>query len=81
MDMTCVIANTQLTDVLVTCTSKQSFSYNLKVCSPAPVIESTEPGRCAEGDTFDPAGGCCLKPPAQDAGCTVFKIEMKICAQ
>jgi hypothetical protein len=80
-DMTCETTKTQATDVLVTCASKNSFAYQLKVCNPAPALQSSESGRCAEGDAYDQANQCCLKPPAADAGCTVFKVDMKICAE
>jgi tRNA A-37 threonylcarbamoyl transferase component Bud32 len=79
-DMTCEVTNTQTNDVLVTCTSMQSFFYQLKVCNPAPVLETTDPGRCAEGDIYDGADQCCLKPAADDAGCTIFQVDMKTCA-
>ncbi|HEY2981276.1 MAG TPA: serine/threonine-protein kinase, partial [Anaerolineales bacterium] len=80
-DMTCELTKTQATDELVTCTSKQSFLYQLQVCNPAPVIPASPPGKCAEGDSFDQANQCCLKPAASGAGCTIFEIAMKTCAE
>ncbi len=80
-DMKCQVTTTQTTDVLVTCTSKNSFAYQLKVCNPPLVLSASSPGRCAEGDHFDQTDLCCLKPPAFDAGCTIFQIDMKTCAE
>ena len=80
-DMTCEVTVTQTTDVLITCTSKQSFSYELKVCNPPPAFPTTVSGSCAEGLTYDEANACCLKPALPDAGCTIFPVAMKTCAE
>jgi hypothetical protein len=80
-EMTCTISKTQVNDILVVCTGPQLHFYQLKVCNPPPVIPASEPGRCAEGDSFDAANQCCLKPTAEGAGCTEFQIDLKSCAE
>jgi serine/threonine protein kinase len=82
-DMKCEVITTQTNDVLVGCTSKQSFAYQLKVCNPPPVlsVSANNSGRCSAGLHFDQANQCCLKPPAFDAGCTIFPVDMKTCAE
>jgi serine/threonine-protein kinase len=81
-DMTCEVTAEQADDVLVTCTSKQSFAYQLKVCNPHPELETVSSGgRCAEGEILDEANQCCLLPPPANAGCTEFQVDMKVCAE
>jgi hypothetical protein len=81
-EMTCEVSVQQANDVLVTCSSPNSFFYQLRVCNPPPpVAPASEPGRCAEGLTYDPANQCCLKPPPRDAGCITFQVDMKTCAE
>ena len=80
-DMTCAVTKLQADDQLITCQSRNSFSYQLRVCNPPPLMPTSEPGRCAEGDSFDAASQCCLKPPPPDAGCVVVEVAMKVCAE
>jgi len=78
-EMTCQVVSTESDKVLVSCTGKQLFSYDLKVCSPPPTLAASQAGQCPAGASFDEANACCVKPPAQDAGCTVFQIDLKSC--
>jgi len=76
--MTCELVSTREDDQLVSCTGQQLYSYDLKVCSHRPDFPDAG-GQCAEGDGFDTANACCMKPPAEDAGCTVYQVDMKSC--
>ncbi len=77
-EMTCEVVNTREDDVLVSCTGQQSYSYDLKVCSHQPTLPESG-GQCPQGAGFDEANSCCVNPPAEDAGCTVFQVDMKSC--
>lgn len=80
-EMTCAVVNTRADAVLVSCTGQQLFSYELKVCAPQPAVPPSEVGQCPRGAGFDQVNACCVKPAAEDAGCTVFKIDLKSCSQ
>jgi serine/threonine protein kinase len=77
-EFTCKIAATSKGKSIITCTGKQSFSYNLKVCAP-PVVSSADSGKCAQGATFDSANQCCITTPPDGAGCTTFKVDLRSC--
>jgi serine/threonine protein kinase len=74
----CAIETTSKGRSIVSCTGKQSFSYNLRVCVP-PVVSSTDAGKCAQGSTFDSANQCCITTPPDGAGCTTFKVDLRSC--
>jgi serine/threonine protein kinase len=76
--MTCELTTTREDDQLISCTGQQLYSYDLKVCSHRPDFPEAG-GQCAEGDGFDTANACCMKPPAEDAGCTIYQVDMKSC--
>jgi hypothetical protein len=80
-EMTCTVVKTQVEDVLISCTGRELFSYELKVCNPKPIIAASEPGRCPQDAGFNEADQCCVKPPAEAAGCTVFQVDLKSCSQ
>ncbi len=68
---------------LVSCTGPDLSSFNLKVCNPAPTAIAAAAGsnQCAEGTIYDAANKCCAPAPAADAGCTIFKVDLKSCTQ
>lgn len=69
-------------NVLISCTGRQLFSFDLKVCNPQPVptlVSPADAGRCAQGTSFDAANQCCVSPPAEDASCTIFKVDLRAC--
>lgn len=80
-EMTCELVTRRGEEVLVTCTGQQLYSYELKVCSPQPELPSSDAGRCPGDAGFDATNSCCVNPPAEDAGCTVFQVDMKSCGQ
>jgi serine/threonine-protein kinase len=77
-EFTCRVSATSNGKDIITCTGKQSFSYNLKVCVP-PVVSSADAGKCVQGSTFDSANQCCVAAPPNGAGCTTFKVDLKAC--
>jgi serine/threonine protein kinase len=76
--MSCVEERTSDGRTIISCGGPQLFSYNLKVCVP-PVVSSVDTGKCDHGSTFDAANQCCLVTPSDDAGCTVFKVDLRAC--
>jgi serine/threonine protein kinase len=76
--MTCEVTTTREDDMLVSCTGQQLYSYDLKVCTHRPEFPEAG-GQCSEGTGFDAANACCMNPPAEDAGCTVYQVDMKSC--
>jgi hypothetical protein len=63
---------------LISCTGKQLFSYDLKVCKPPPLSDA-DLAQCPADATFDPLNACCAAVPPQDAGCTIFKVDIRAC--
>lgn len=63
---------------VISCTGKQLFSYDLKVCKRPPLPEA-DLAKCSVDSTFDPANGCCAAAPPEDAGCTIFKVDIRAC--
>ena len=76
--LTCVKERSSDGKTLISCTGQELFSYDLKVCVP-PVVSSADAGKCAEGELFESANQCCLAPPAEGAGCTIFKVDLRAC--
>ena len=69
----------------VTChslTSKQLWSYDLKVCNSACAAPALQvgTGQCPDGYGFDAASQCCAAPsPASGDGCTTYTVELGAC--
>ena len=76
--LTCVKEETSNGRSVISCGGPQLFSYNLKVCVP-PVLSSSDSGKCAQGEIFESTNQCCLVPPADGAGCTIFKVDLRAC--
>jgi serine/threonine protein kinase len=74
----CAIETTGNGKSIISCTGKQSFSYQLKVCVP-PVVSSADSGKCAQGATFDSTNQCCQPTPPAGAGCTTVKVDLRSC--
>jgi len=66
---------------LIACTGKQLFSFDLKVCTPSnlPALDVTS-GKCSQDAGYDEANRCCMPLPAEDAGCTIFKVDIGGCS-
>ena len=69
----------------ITChsvTSKQLWSYDLKVCNgacSAPALQMGT-GQCQEGYGYDAANACCAAPaPSGGDGCTIFQVDLGAC--
>ncbi|HET8564514.1 MAG TPA: serine/threonine-protein kinase, partial [Candidatus Binatia bacterium] len=70
-------------NVLISCTGQHLFSFDLKVCNPQPVptpVAQSDAGRCDQGTNFDSANQCCVPPPAEDASCTIFQVDLRACS-
>ncbi len=69
----------------VTChsvTSKQLWSYDLKVCNSACAAPALQvgTGQCPDGYGFDAASQCCAAPsPASGDGCTTYTVDLGAC--
>ncbi len=77
-EMICEIANTAGGVSIVACTGRQLYSFNLKVCAP-PVVANEDLNKCTSGSSFDSANQCCAPIPADGAGCTIFKVDLRSC--
>jgi hypothetical protein len=76
--LSCVKETTSNGRTIISCGGPQLFSYNLKVCIP-PVVSSADLGKCSQDTVFDSANQCCLTPPPDGAGCTIFKVDLRAC--
>ncbi len=76
--LSCAIETTSNGKTIISCTGQQLFSYNLKVCVP-PVVSSADLGKCAQDSIFDSTNQCCVVPPPDGAGCTIFKVDLRSC--
>lgn len=64
---------------VISCSSfKQLFSYQLKVCTP-PQISPADQLQCPANATYSSANACCVGVPPQEAGCTIFKVDIGAC--
>jgi len=78
----CTAQTVQDNRQLLACTGKELFSFDLKVCdTPAATASSPATGQCPPDASFDAARQCCAPPPAPDAGCTIFKVNLRSCSQ
>ena len=76
--MTCTKERSSNGITTISCGGPQLFSYDLKVCVP-PVVSSEDLGKCEQDSIFDAANQCCIAPPPDGAGCTIFKVDLKGC--
>ena len=86
-DLDCVDQSHNDGSLRVTChslTSKQLWSYDIKVCNSAcsaPVLQM-ETGQCPDGYGYDPTNMCCAAPsPASVDGCTIYTVDLGGCPQ
>jgi serine/threonine-protein kinase len=77
-DMTCAIETTSDGKSIIACTGRQLYSYELKVCVP-PVVANDDLNKCESGSIFESNNQCCAPVPADGAGCTIFKIDLRSC--
>jgi len=83
-DMTCIdeiVSGTKR----ITChsvTSKQLWSYDIKVCNgacSAPALDMNS-GQCPSGYGYDAANTCCAAPaPSGGDGCTTYRVDIGAC--
>jgi tRNA A-37 threonylcarbamoyl transferase component Bud32 len=74
----CNVEATRDGATIISCNGKQLFSYDLKVCKRPPLPEA-DLAKCSVDSTFDPANGCCAAVLPEDAGCTIFKVDIRAC--
>jgi hypothetical protein len=77
-DLKCIEEATRDGYTLISCTGKQLFSYDLKVCNP-PELSAADLAQCSADATFNAADQCCAAVPAEEAGCTTFKVDIRAC--
>lgn len=84
-DLACVDQMHSDGSLRVTChslTSKQLWSYDLKVCNSACAAPALQvgTGQCPDGYGFDAASQCCAAPsPASGDGCTTYTVDLGAC--
>jgi hypothetical protein len=66
--------------VLISCTGRELFTYDLKLCFPPPFTTSVNVGKCAESEIYNEANQCCYPTPPLDAGCMIFKVDLRACS-
>ncbi|MEW6400390.1 MAG: serine/threonine-protein kinase [Chloroflexota bacterium] len=66
--------------ILISCTGRELMTYDLKLCFPPPYTPSVHVGKCAESDIYNEANQCCYPAPPLDAGCMIFKVDMRACS-
>jgi hypothetical protein len=76
--MSCLLERTSDGKSIISCTGKELFSYNLKVCVP-PIVSVADAGKCDQGSIYNTQNQCCIVPPAEGAGCTIFKVDLRAC--
>jgi serine/threonine-protein kinase len=68
---------------LITChggAGDNNTSFNIKVCIPLPTPSSSVVvGACQQGTEYDYDHQCCTAPRPQDAGCTLYKVDLPAC--
>jgi serine/threonine protein kinase len=75
----CKVETTNKGKTILSCTGTQLLSFDLKVCQIPPGISSADAGKCPKDAIFNPAAQCCAAAPPKDAGCTVFKVDIRGC--
>jgi hypothetical protein len=81
--MKCTQQSINVDKQIIACLGPDLQSYDLKVCNPPPAAApaSSVTGNCPAGQNFDGAQRCCAPPPAADAGCTLFRVNLRSCTQ
>jgi hypothetical protein len=84
-DMVCVDQMHSDGNLRISChsvSSKQLWSYDLKLCNDAcsaPALQ-VGTGQCPDGYGFDAANQCCAAPsPASGDGCTTYRVDLGAC--
>ena len=84
-DMACVDQMHSDGTLRITChsvTSKELWSYDLRVCNgacTAPALQMGT-GQCPEGYGYDAANMCCAQPsPSSSDGCFVYSVDLGAC--
>jgi hypothetical protein len=77
-DLKCIEEATKDGVTVISCTGKQLFSYDLKVCTPSEP-SNTDLAQCSADSTFNTADQCCAAVPPEEAGCTTVKIDIRAC--
>jgi serine/threonine protein kinase len=79
-DLTCTSGSTAGNKLQIVCQAPNPYSYDLKVCSPQPTLTaSVNTAQCQQGTNYDAANQCCAAPQP-DAGCVVYKVDLKTCS-
>lgn len=67
--------------VVLTCTGKQLWTYELKLINPACSVKTlvTGTGQCQEGFGYDAAQNCCAPLSSSDAGSVIIKVNIGAC--
>jgi hypothetical protein len=84
-DLACVDQLHSDGNLRVTChsvSSKQLWSYDIKVCNGACTAPALQMGtdQCQEGYGYDAANQCCAAPPpASGDGCTTYTVDIGAC--
>lgn len=68
--------------LMLTCTGKELFSFDLKLCNPAcgSTTSGLDTGQCPQGFSYDASQQCCASaPPAGDLGCVQYKVDIGAC--
>jgi tRNA A-37 threonylcarbamoyl transferase component Bud32 len=74
----CIEETTKDGFTVISCTGKPLFSFDLKVCKP-PKLSQDELLQCPQNATFNSADQCCAAVPPKEAGCTIFKVDIRGC--
>jgi hypothetical protein len=78
-DLTCTSLGSQGDSLKISCAGTLPYSYNVKVCSPAPTpLASISGGKCLPGTNYDSANQCCAAPD-KESGCTTFRVDLRTC--
>lgn len=86
-DLECVDQVSSDGSLRVTChslSSKELWSYDLKLCNSACAVPplQTGTGQCPEGYGYNAASQCCAAPsPANSDGCTVYRVDIGACPE
>jgi hypothetical protein len=77
-DLKCIEETTRDGFTVISCTGKQLFSYDLKVCN-TPVLSAADLAQCSPDSTFNATDQCCAAIAPEEAGCTTFKVDIRAC--
>jgi serine/threonine-protein kinase len=76
--LNCTLGSVSNGKALISCTGQQAFSYELKVCQPS-IVDNADLNKCSSDSIFSSADQCCAPIPAEGAGCTIFKVDIRSC--